>query len=270
MERPETVLLRHRGSKFDHEVVGRWLAATTDLAAEIVVEPDRRRRLRTLKHEYRRSGVLGLVDALLFRVYYSATLADSASEKVDELVARSRANYDDYDVPKYAVDDPNSVETQNVLVDVTPDLMVARTKVLLEEDVYSVPRYGTFVIHPGICPEYRNQHGCFWALANGDDENVGYSLLRIDDGIDTGEIFAQNGTTFDPLNDEHTYLQSKVVADNLDEMEEVLRSVANGTATLIDTDGRPAGFWGMPKMSAWVTWKRRVRTFDVDHVDSTR
>jgi len=35
-------------------------------------------------------------------------------------------------------------------------------------------------MHPGICPEYRNSHGCFWALANDDPERVGVTLLQID------------------------------------------------------------------------------------------
>ena len=39
---------------------------------------------------------------------------------------------------------------------------------------------GTFVMHPGICPEYRNAHGCFWALANRDLARVGMTLLRAD------------------------------------------------------------------------------------------
>ena len=44
-------------------------------------------------------------------------------------------------------------------------------------------------MHPGICPEYRNAHGCFWALANRDLNKVGMTLLRIDKGVDTGPTF---------------------------------------------------------------------------------
>src|SRR5436309_328007 len=33
----------------------------------------------------------------------------------------------------------------------------------------SLPARGTFVLHTGICPEYRNAHGCFWALARSEE-----------------------------------------------------------------------------------------------------
>ncbi len=49
-----------------------------------------------------------------------------------------------------------------------PDIAIARCKVILKRAIFEVPRAGTFVLHPGICPEYRNAHGCFWALARRD------------------------------------------------------------------------------------------------------
>ena len=45
-------------------------------------------------------------------------------------------------------------------------------------------------MHPGICPEYRNSHGCFWALARRDLDHVGATLLQIDEGSDTGPVYA--------------------------------------------------------------------------------
>lgn len=268
-EWPTTVLLRHQGSKFDRDVIGRWLADETNMLAELVIKPNRSRKIDTLRHEYRRSGLTGLLDALAFRSYYNFRLAEKENQKIESLIHEARNQYPDYQVNKYTIEDPNSRRTVSLLQQLKPDLMVARCRVLLDKHVFAQPTHGTFVVHPGICPEYRNQHGCFWALANGDDQKVGYSLLRIDDGIDTGEIYVQNGTTFDPQNDEHRYIQLKVVADNLDEIGDALNSVHRGTATSVDTTGRPSAAWGMPRLSAWLTWKRRVRHFDITYVDST-
>lgn len=269
MSIPQTVFLRHQGSRFDREVIGRWLAATTDLVGEIIIEPEWTRQVNTLKHEVRRSGGTGLIDAMAYRLYYRAVLAGKEAPKIDALISEARAEYPDYSVPKYTVGDPNDEETKAVLHDLSPELMLARCKVLLAESVYAIPDHGTFVLHPGICPEYRNQHGCFWALANGDGDKVGFSLIRIDDGIDTGEIFAQGGTTFDPVNDEHAYIQLKVVADNLPSLGPILRGIANNQADPLPTDDRPDAIWGMPKLSAWLTWKRRVNRFDIDAYDSS-
>src|SRR5207245_10871947 len=60
----------------------------------------------------------------------------------------------------------------------SPDVMIARCKVLLRREIFDLPPHGTFVLHPGICPEYRNSHGCFWALSRRDLGRVGMSLLR--------------------------------------------------------------------------------------------
>lgn len=269
MGTPQTVLLRHRGSRFDREVIGRWLAATTDLVGEIIIEPDWRRQVSTLTHEFRRSGVTGLLDAIAFRFYYHFILGNKERSKIDVLISDAQSKYPDYSVPKHEVADPNSQATEETLESLYPDLMIARCKVLLAESTYAIPDQGTFVLHPGICPEYRNQHGCFWALANGDDDKVGFSLIRIDDGIDTGEIFAQNGTIFDPIDDEHVYIQLKVVADNLTSLSSRLTDIVRGEVEPIQVDDRTAGLWGMPKLSAWLTWKRRVRRFGIDAYDST-
>jgi folate-dependent phosphoribosylglycinamide formyltransferase PurN len=269
VNQPRTVHLRHKENIFDRDVIGRWLASETDLTAELIIEPDRQRKLSTLWNEAQRSGITGLIDALAFRAYYHTRLAEKERSKIDNLVEERREQYRGHQAPIHTIEDPNSSRTISLLKDFDADIMIARCQVLLDEQVFTQPTHGTFVIHPGVCPEYRNQHGCFWALANGDDEKVGYSLLRIDEGVDTGNIYAQNGAIFNPQVDEHVYLQLKMVADNLNEIGDTLRSVHRGEATPVDTTGRPSAVWGMPKLSAWLTWKRRVRKFDITHVDSS-
>ena len=162
-------------------MIGRWFAATTDLVGEIIIEPDWTRRVNTLKHELRRSGITGLLDAIAYRVYYRAVLNDKEASKINALILSAQAEYPNVSVPEYTVADPNSEKTTNILRNLTPDILFARCKVLLSQSVYAVPTRGTFVIHPGICPEYRNQHGCFWALAycsiNANTTHSGLSLL---------------------------------------------------------------------------------------------
>ena len=70
---------------------------------------------------------------------------------------------------------------------------------ILKRTIFEIPRAGTFVLHPGICPEYRNAHGCFWALANRDLDRVGMTLLRVDAGIDTGPVYLHGTCDFDEV-----------------------------------------------------------------------
>ena len=76
-------------------------------------------------------------------------------------------------------------------------------------------------MHPGICPEYRNAHGCFWALATGDTGNAGMTLLRIDRGVDTGPVFGYFRVDA-TLAESHIVIQHRVVLDHLDAIRDTL------------------------------------------------
>ena len=89
-----------------------------------------------------------------------------------------------------------------------------------EQRVFGQAQIGTFVMHPGICPEYRNAHGCFWALALRDNENVGMTLLKIDKGVDTGQGLSILSLLLqDEARESHNIIQSRVVFDNLDSLQ---------------------------------------------------
>lgn len=256
-----TVLLRHEDARFERQVIEPWLASISDLSGVIVIRNKRNRTLRRVRAEHRRSGLLGLADVVAFRLYYRLFLADVESKKIDQLIERAGGRYADEetdDVPRITVDDPNNERAKRFLEEHAPEAAVARIKVLLEREIFDVPSAGTYVIHPGICPQYRNAHGCFWALAEDDTENVGYTLLRIDEGIDTGPIYSQGSTEFDSASDGHLYIQYKVVADNLDEIGTALSEAVLGERDSIDVSGRDSDVWGQPRLSAYRRWKREV------------
>jgi methionyl-tRNA formyltransferase len=114
-------------------------------------------------------------------------------------------------------------------------------------------------MHPGICPEYRNAHGCFWALANGDKGKVGMTLLRIDKGIDTGPCFGYYSYAFDEAVESHIVIQHRVVLENLDSIQGKLVEIFNGTARPMDIAGRDSAVWGQPRLTKYLEWKSRAR-----------
>src|SRR5438132_1590035 len=106
---------------------------------------------------------------------------------------------------------PNAPEVRDFLRGLDPDLVIARCKFILRPDIFTIARAGTWVLHPGICPEYRNAHGCFWALVNRDLDRVGMTLLRVDEGVDTGPIFLQATYKFDEHRESHIVIQYPTV-----------------------------------------------------------
>jgi methionyl-tRNA formyltransferase len=125
--------------------------------------------------------------------------------------------------------------------------------------VFEVPARGTVVAHPGVCPEYRNAHGCFWALARRDLDRVGSTLLQIDEGVDTGPVLGHYTADFDEVRDTHVVIQHAVVFENLERIAADLLAHAAGTLEPIDTDGRASRVWGQPRLTDWLRWKRAAR-----------
>ena len=149
------------------------------------------------------------------------------------------------------VGSPNSAEAREFLESLRPDVVVARCKTLLKSEIFKIARKGTFAFHPGICPEYRNSHGCFWALAQADFDNVGMTLLRIDEGVDTGPIYGQFRLQIHSLEQSAYFLQQRAVFDHLPALRSALESFVSGTAEPLDVRGRPSAVWGQPRLTAY-------------------
>lgn len=250
---PRTVLICHADDALNREGLARWLAATTDLAAVIVLDEPRSRMRQRVRREIRRVGWLRFADVLAFRLYYRLFLARRDQQWEQQTLARLAATYPPVKKTTRILkaSSPNTLEVQELLQATAPDLVIARCKTLIKPAVFSIPTRGTFVMHPGICPQYRNAHGCFWALAQGDPGNVGMTLLKIDRGVDTGPVYGYFRCDFDPRRDSHHVIQHKVVFDNLDVIGRALFDIHRGTCPTIPTHGLPSAEWGQPWLSAY-------------------
>lgn len=259
--RPRAVLMCHAESRLNREGVGRWLASFTDLVGMVIIDEKGQHTKTRVRKEVERIGWLRFLDVIAFRAYYGLFLnrADSAwvTRTLDDLAARYPA------VPasceQLVTSDPNGPDVQAFLERLRPDLMVARCKRILKERIFAVPRTGTYVLHPGICPEYRNAHGCFWALARRDLDKVGLTLLRIDKGVDTGPVYGYFTYPFDEVAESHIVVMTRVVTDNLDAIRDRLLEAVAGRAERIDTTGRPSGVWGQPWLTEYLRWKREAK-----------
>lgn len=234
-----------------------------DLVGLVCIHDDPRRRWRALTNERRRSGWLGVADVLLFQLYARLFLARKDGAWMRAALASLRARYPVSldDVPRIDVRTPNAEEVAAFLSRHGPDVVIARCKVILAPAIFERARIGTFVLHPGICPEYRNAHGCFWALARRDLERVGMTLLRVDRGVDTGPIYLQASTSFDERHESHTMIQYRVVLDNLDAIHRTLIALCREPSLEpVPTAGRRSAVWGHPRLSQYLKWKRAARS----------
>lgn len=261
MSRPRTALICHHDAPLHYDGIARWMASWSDLGVIIVIEEPKGLLWKRVRRETSRVGVLRMLDVMAMRLYYRIALAERDNRwKAGRLGDMAR----DFpavpaSVPVVRVASPNASAAQQALAEAQPHLVLALCKNILAERVFTIPSHGTFVLHPGICPEYRNAHGCFWALAADDLERVGATMLRIDKGIDTGPVYAYFHAPYDELNESHIVIQHRMVLDNLPGIQARFLDIAAGAGTTIPTAGRHSQEWGQPWLSKYLRWKRRAR-----------
>jgi methionyl-tRNA formyltransferase len=68
-------------------------------------------------------------------------------------------------------------------------VIVAGFSTILGQAILSVPVHGAINLHAGRLPAYRGGSPLNWQVING-EADIGVSVLRVDEGIDTGDILA--------------------------------------------------------------------------------
>ena len=262
----KTILICHAGAALEEDGLPRWMASWSELSGIIRLTEKPGRKWKRIRREIRRVGPLRFLDVLAFRLWYGFAKArqDHAWEQTQLAELHERFDAVPESVPVLETHSPNSSEAEEFIRDHAPSIMIARCKTLLAERVFSIPSTGTFVMHPGMCPEYRNAHGCFWAMARNDLDRVAMTLLKIDQGVDTGNVYGYFGCDFDELNESHHVIQYRTVLDNLDAIADRFRSIEAGTATPIDTTDRASATWGQPWLTRQISWTLNARQRDKD------
>lgn len=255
------MLICHADEPLHVDGVARWLAARTHLRGIVLIREARGMFWRRVRREWRRSGTIGLLDVLAFRLAYRSRWRSHDARwhaaALRELQQRWPAVSPS--VPVIEVRSPNAPESEAFIRAAAPDAALALCKHILAPRIFELPASGTFVCHPGVAPEYRNAHGCFWALAQGDFDRVGMTMLRVDRGVDTGPVFGYFTYPYDAATQSHVEIQHRVLLDNLDGVADRLEAIVRGEARPISVDGRPSGTWGQPRLTAYWRLRRHLR-----------
>jgi folate-dependent phosphoribosylglycinamide formyltransferase PurN len=252
-----SVLICHAGDDFDQVGLAAWLGSFSQLAGIVVLDETGAQKRARIRREIRRVGPVRFVDVVAMRLYQRLALAARDRSWMDGALASLRSRYGDAPaVPQLIATDVNAKEVAAFLREAQPDIVIARCKQLLRKKLIDLPRVGVFVLHPGICPEYRNAHGCFWALAERDLSRVGMTLLKVDAGVDTGPVYGYYRYAFDEQHESHWVIQYRVVLENLDALALRFAEIAAGSAQPIDTRGCASATWGQPWLTRYLRWQR--------------
>jgi methionyl-tRNA formyltransferase len=91
-----------------------------------------------------------------------------------------------------------NVEFQEKLESIAPDaILVVAYGRIIPKWMLELPRLGNLNLHASLLPKYRGAAPIQWAIANGEPE-TGATTMRLDEGLDTGEILMQRAMPLAP------------------------------------------------------------------------
>ncbi|MGN0170753.1 MAG: methionyl-tRNA formyltransferase [Lachnospiraceae bacterium] len=121
------------------------------------------------------------------------------------------------------IKEPDSVRR---LRDLHPDvIVVVAFGQILSKEILDIPRYGCINVHGSLLPKYRGAAPIQWAVLNG-DERSGVTTMKMDEGLDTGDIIMKREIMLDPdetagsLFDRLQEAGAELLMETLDALEE--------------------------------------------------
>lgn len=112
------------------------------------------------------------------------------------------------------------------LSQMNPDAtLVAAFGRIIPSSILNLTPHGCINVHPSLLPRYRGAAPIQWALANG-DEVSGVSIMKLDEGMDTGDLLMQRelrllpDETAEELHDRMAELGAQLLLETLDGLEE--------------------------------------------------
>lgn len=198
-------------------IASRFLSRGSVQVAGVVLDEGAGTNVQSKLRKLRRVGPSSLPVGIALRRVYAAAGGD-----VPDL--------DELDVPVTRVPTLNGEAARETLRRLRADVAVSLDNALIEEATFTLPEHGTINVHHGAVPGYRGGPPVFWELADG-RERVGFTIHRIDRGVDTGPVLAEGevpivrrptlgatlSATIPPLHEA-----------SLDALGDVLRALARG------------------------------------------
>jgi len=123
---------------------------------------------------------------------------DTFSEYFSSIKTTAKNNNIEYFCPKNI----NELESRKKIKELEPDIMVlvGYSQNILKRETFEIPKFGTINIHASLLPDYRGAAPLNWAIISG-EKKIGFSIIEIDEGVDTGPIIEQHEISFNESDD---------------------------------------------------------------------
>jgi methionyl-tRNA formyltransferase len=97
-------------------------------------------------------------------------------------------------LPVLQPDRARAADFIDALAALRPELIaVAAYGQILPQGILDLPRFGCLNVHTSLLPKYRGAAPIQWAILN-DEPQTGVTIMKMDAGLDTGDILTQDST----------------------------------------------------------------------------
>ncbi len=166
---------------------------------------------------------------------------------------------------------PEKARDENFIAELRrlePDLIaVAAFGQILPKSILELPRFGCLNVHTSLLPKYRGAAPVQWAILNNEAE-TGVTIMKMDAGLDTGDILAQRATPIRPddnaetLHDRLAHIGAELLVQTVQDYvtgkiqpHPQDSALATHVPKIKKTDGQID--WRLPATTIW----NRVRAF---------
>jgi len=123
----------------------------------------------------------------------------------------------------------------------------------IPEEIYSIPRFGTFNIHFSYLPYLRGPAPVEWAILEGYKE-TGVTIFKLNKDIDTGDIYLREKVSILP-DETKEELLLKLIDRSFYMLEEFLNRIEKMDFKVIKQEGRYSFAPKIKKEDAFISWE---------------
>jgi methionyl-tRNA formyltransferase len=119
----------------------------------------------------------------------------------------------------------------NTLKELNADLFIVVAFRILPQEVFNIPKQGSFNLHGSILPKYRGAAPIQWALIKGERE-TGVTTFKLEEKVDTGNIYLQKTIE---INDDDDFgsLHDRLMVVGADAVIETIEMIESNCYRLI-------------------------------------
>lgn len=157
--------------------------------------------VRHVWHAIRRRGVRIVAGQILGRLAYLILNRQRDRRNLENVfdVPWIRSVLEQWDGQWHRTGRYSEERTVVWLQSLEPDVLVVHSGYWVARKVRELPKKKIVLGgHPGITPHYRGCHSAFWAIIRGEPEMVGCTVFFLSEGVDTGDVAAQERIRIEP------------------------------------------------------------------------